>query len=78
MDNQKKIIEEIADNLALPLTDLELNADLKNDLGLSPIEIADLFESLAEKFNITFDRGEIEQILAVKDLVELIEDKLLE
>ncbi len=78
MANQQDIIEAIADQLTLPVADVDLDASLQTDLGLNPIEIADLLNSLASRFNIIFEPGETERMETVGNLVELIEDKLLE
>ena len=78
MSDQRQIIEAIAESLALPVADIDLESSLKDDLGLNPVEIADLFEDLSQKFNILFDPFETEQVKKILDLVELVEDKLLE
>lgn len=78
MTDQRQIIEAIAESLALPISDIDPEAHLKDDLGLNPVEIADLLGNLSEKFSIIFDPAEAEQIKTVGSLIELIEDKLLE
>lgn len=78
MSNQQQIIEAIAEGLTLPPADIDLEASLKDDLGLNPVEIADLLDNLNRKFNIVFDLSETGQVKTIGDLVELIEDKLLE
>ena len=78
MPNEQQIIEAIAESLALPVVDIDLDSHLRNDLGLNPVEVSDLLESLSEKFHILFEPHEAEGIKTVGDLVELIEDKLLE
>lgn len=78
MSDQKQIIEAIAENLALPIADIDPQARLKDDLGLNPLEIADLLDSLSQKFHIFFDPAEAEQVQTIGNLIELIEDKLLE
>ncbi len=78
MANQQDIIEAIADQLTLPVADIDMESSLQTDLGLNPIEIADLMNSLSTKFNFIFEQGETERLETVGDLVELIEDKLLE
>lgn len=78
MNDQKKIVEEIADSLALPITDIDPGSLLQEDLGLNRVEMIDLFTSLSSKFSIFFDRSDTEQVKTVEDLVNLIEDKLLE
>lgn len=78
MSDQKKIIEAIAENLGLPVADIDAELHLQDDLGLNPVEIADLLGSLAETFNIVFEASEPSQVKTVGDLIELVEDKLLE
>ncbi|MFH0937162.1 MAG: acyl carrier protein [Candidatus Daviesbacteria bacterium] len=78
MSDQKKIIEAIAENLALQVADIDLEANLKDDLGLNPVEISDLLDDLSQKFNILFDPAETIQVQTARDLVDMVEDKLLE
>lgn len=78
MTGQQEIIEAIADNLGLPPADIDMESSLQDDLGLNPVEIADLMHSLSSKFQIIFNSEEIQTIRTVEDLVVLIEDKLLE
>ncbi len=78
MSDQKKIIEAIAEILGLPVADIDVESHFQDDLGLNPIEIADLLGNLTDKFNIVFDPSEPGQVKTVADLTELIEDKLLE
>lgn len=78
MSDQKKIIEAIAENLGLPAADIDVESHLQDDLGLNPVEIADLLGSLSDTFNIVFEAREPSQVKTVGDLIELVEDKLLE
>lgn len=78
MSEQQQIIEAIAESLALSAGDLDLQASLQDDLGLNPVEKADLLHNMANQFKIVFEPGEIEELRTVNDLVILIEDKLLE
>ncbi len=78
MANEKQIIEAIAEALTLPVADIDPEAHLQDDMGLNPVEMADLFEHLSQKFNIIFEQQELGQVKTVGDLIELIEDKSLE
>lgn len=78
MFNDQQIIEAIAEILALPIVDIDIESHLRSDLGLNAVEVADLLENLSEKFTIIIEPREAENIKTVGDLVELIEDKLLE
>lgn len=78
MANEQEIIEVITEILALPAGDIDTSSHLHEDLGLNPVEIADLFNGLAKHFNIFFDQADISQSKTIGNLVELVEDKLLE
>lgn len=78
MKTQKEILASIAESLTIPPTDLDPHASLRDNLGLNPVELADLFHSLADQFNFVFEPAELEEVETVGDLVELIEDKQLE
>jgi len=78
MKTQSEIIEEIAQHLGVTAADIDLNASLKNDLGLGPIEISDLLQDLATKLQINFDPADTEELQTANDLVVMIEDLLLE
>lgn len=78
MASQAEIIEEIARHLGVTPADIDLSASLKDDLGLGPIEIADLLTALADKFKITFESTDTDELNTVNDLVVMVEDLLLE
>lgn len=75
---QTQIIEEIAKHLGVTPQDIDLNASLSEDLGLGPVELADLLSSISAKFNISFDPQEIEGLKTVNDIVVTVEDLSLE
>lgn len=78
MADEQQILATIAEALTLPVADIDKHSSLQDDLGLNPVEIADLIDNVSKKYNIVFDPLEVEQVRTVSDLVELIEDKLLE
>lgn len=73
-----QIMQAIAEYLGLGAEDLESSSDLREDLGLGPIELNDLLARLAQKFEISFDSDEVEDLQKVEDLIVLIEDNLLD
>ncbi|MBI3486403.1 acyl carrier protein [Candidatus Daviesbacteria bacterium] len=77
-DQTREIVAAIAKHLGVTPQDIDTNSNLETDLGLGPLERADLLSELSNKFNITFDPTEIEEIETVSDLVVIIEDLLLE
>ena len=75
---QREIIAEISKHLGITPADIDLEAQLSEDLGLGPIEMADLLSALSEKFNVTFNPAEIAGLKTVNDLVAVVEDLSLE
>ncbi len=78
MNQQKEIIAAVAKHLGVTPQDIDLQSSLETDLGLGPLERADLLSDLAHKFNINFVASELEEVETINDLVVLIEDLLLE
>ncbi len=78
MVDQKQISEAIAESLTLPVADIDPEASFQDDLGLNPVQVADLLHDLAEKFGIVFEPEETSQVKTVGQLIDLVEDKLLE
>lgn len=78
MNQTKEIIAAIAKHLSVTPQDIDLNAALETDLGLGPLEKADLISELSNRFNITYDPADLEDVETVNDLVVLTEDMLLE
>lgn len=75
---QQQVIEEIAKHLGITSADIDSNASLSEDLGIGPVELADLLSALSLKFKITFEPSEVERIRTVNDIVVMVEDQSLE
>lgn len=75
---QNQVIEEIAKHLGITVADIDPNASLAEDLGLGPIELADLLSAISAKFNITFDSTDVTELHLVNDIIEAVEDKSIE
>lgn len=78
MNNEIVIIKVISEYLGLSPEDLDRHSSLKDDLNLGPIEINDLLAELSNKFNISFEPQDVEQIQKVEDLIVLVEDNLID
>lgn len=78
MHTEIKIIQAIAEHLGLSPEDLDRHALLKEELNLGPIELNDLLAYLAQKFEVSFNSSELEDLKTIDDLIVLIEDNLLE
>ncbi len=78
MDIEQQIIKAIAEHLGLSPEDVDRHALLREELNLGPIELNDLLADLSQKFNVTFDDVETEDLKRIDDLIVLVEDNLLE
>lgn len=82
MDNknslQTDVIAEIAKHLGVTPQDIDINAELSDDLGLGPVETADLIGAISQKFSVNFDPSDFASIKSVHDLVVAVEDLSLE
>ncbi|MBI2599369.1 acyl carrier protein [Candidatus Daviesbacteria bacterium] len=72
------IIKAIAEHLGLNSEDLDRHASLRDELGLGPIELNDLLSNLSQKFNVSFEPNEVENLRTIDDIIVLIEDNLLD
>lgn len=73
-----EIIKEIAENLGINPEDIEMDALIREDLGLNTIELNDLLSSISKKFKVSFDPAEIQSLRSIEDLVNMIEDALID
>lgn len=75
---QTDVVAEIAKHLGVTPNDIDINAGLSDDLGLGPVEMADLISAISQKFGVAFHSGELHNIKSVSDLVVAVEDLSLE
>ncbi len=78
MPTTNDIVQAIAEHLSLSPEDLDRHADLKDELGLGPIELNDLLSHLSQKFNVSFKSEDVEGLKKIDVLVSLVEDNLLD
>jgi len=75
---QTDVIAEIAKHLGVTPQDIDISAGLSDDLGLGPVEMADLIAAISLKFGVRFSGSDIPSIKTVHDLVVTVEDLSLE
>jgi acyl carrier protein len=75
---EKEVIAEIAKHLGVTPQDIDVNAMLSDDLGLGPVEMADLIGAISQKFDVNFNPSDLSSIKSVHDLVVSVEDLSLE
>ncbi len=78
MNTETKIIQAIAEHLGLSIEDLDRHALLREELNLGPIELHDLLSDLSQKFDVTLNPEEVEDLKRIDDIIVLIEDNLLD
>ncbi|MBI2337863.1 hypothetical protein HYU95_01655 [Candidatus Daviesbacteria bacterium] len=78
MNQEIQILQAIADHLGLSVEDLDRHALLREELNLGPIELNDLLADLSQKFDVSLNDVEIEDLKKIDDLIVLVEDNLLE
>lgn len=73
----KKNIEDIgrqivADTLGIAAEECDDNANLADDLGADSLDAIDMIMRIENKFDITVEEGEAEQVKTVKDFLDLL------
>lgn len=74
MDDKIKTI--ISNECGIPETELKSAADLKRDLNLTNLEIADLFQSLEDEFQIVIPQDVSLTVKTVGDIITYLCDHL--
>ena len=68
----EKVKEILVEELQLKESDITLDAELVNDLGINSLELADLVMICEEKFDIEINDDDIRKILTVSDIVNYL------
>ncbi|MBR2473547.1 MAG: acyl carrier protein [Clostridia bacterium] len=68
----EKVKEILMEELQLKEDEITLDADLKNDLGINSLELADLVMICEEKFDVEMDDEMLGKILTVGDIVDYL------
>lgn len=73
---ETEVIAIIADRLGLPVESIAYDSYLFEDLNASKLEKADVIQTLAEKYQLTFEGSEIKSLNTVKSIIEFIIDNV--
>ena len=68
----EKVKEILVEELQLKESDVTLDAELVNDLGINSLELADLVMICEEKFDIEISDDDIRKFLTVGDIVNYL------
>ena len=65
----------LVNDLHVEASEVTLEAELINDLGVNSLELADLVVLCEERFGIIFDESDLPTLLTVGDVVAYLEAK---
>ena len=68
----EKVRDILVEELQLKESDVTLDAELVNDLGINSLELADLVMLCEEKFDIEISDDDIRKFLTVGDIVNYL------
>jgi acyl carrier protein len=66
-------LTELVNRLAEDGTDVDVDSDLVDDVGLSSIEIMELIEQLEDTYDISFPLNDLAEIRTINDMVKELE-----
>jgi len=69
----EKFVRLLVDELQIEESDITMDAELSNDLGINSIELADLVMQCEDKFGIQINDDDIRNFTTVGDVVEYLE-----
>ena len=71
----EKIKDILVEELSIKESDITLEAELVNDLGINSLELADLIMVFEETFDLEISENEIRKFLTVGDIVNYLSEK---
>ncbi len=72
----EKVINVIADQLAVSKDQITEDTDIANDLGADSLDIAELMIAFEEEFDISINEGQDEKISTVGQVIKYVESRL--
>ena len=69
----EKLKELLVEELQINESDITMDAELSNDLGINSIELADLVMICEDKFDIEISDENLGQFVTIRDVVNYLE-----
>ena len=69
----EKFVRLLVDELQIDEADINMDAELSNDLGINSIELADLVMQCEDRFGIEIQEDDIRKFTTVGDVVDYLE-----
>jgi len=71
----EKLKELLVEELGIEEELITLDAEIKNDLGINSLELAELAGQCEEKFDIEIFDDDVHKFVTVGDIVDFLEDQ---
>ena len=71
----EKLKELLVEELSIPENEITLDAELKNDLGINSLELAELAMQCEEKFDIEIRDDDVHKFVTIGDIVDYLEEQ---
>ena len=78
MEIQEKIVEILEKHTSVDRASLAPDKDLKLDLGLDSLDVAEIVYEMEEAFGITITDESAERIRRISDTVDFVHEKMTE
>lgn len=69
----EKLKDILVQELALNPDDITMDSDLKNDLGINSLELAELVLNCEDEFGVELSEDDIRKFITVGDVVNYLE-----
>ena len=69
----EKFVKLLVEELQIDESEITMDAELSNDLGINSIELADLVMQCEDKFGIEIQDDDIRKFTTVRDVVTYLE-----
>ncbi|MBO8139338.1 MAG: acyl carrier protein [Thermosipho sp. (in: Bacteria)] len=76
MADVEKIRELIADQLGVDISEVTDEKNLTDDLGADSLDMVDLIMAFEDEFGIKVDDSDLSKIKTVKDVIDLVSQRV--
>ena len=73
---EQRLLRTVAAEFGVPVTKVDLDTDLIEDLGMTDTTGGDLIAALVEEFDFKIADEKIEDFLTVQDILDFLEEEL--
>ncbi|MBR1779112.1 MAG: acyl carrier protein [Clostridia bacterium] len=73
-ETEKIVREELGKILDKDTSQISIDANLIEDVGMDSLNVLEIFGMVEEKFNVVVDTDKISELKTIGDIVEIIEE----